>query len=203
MIRPRAKTCYLFNMGLLIVALAVLQASPSFCDDRTFLSASSRPSIAIGVEYERFAFSVGTDFRWYSQTLDIQYNDITPEDRLETNEIFVLRPAISMSLLSRSNSLTKYFILSAGKDIPLHSSSTGHEENDAYGEYLESQNSSFWVSGALGVRTPISEKLSLGGEFGAWYRAYDVELDDNNWSKMKSSGKNLDTFFRLVMYLYL
>jgi hypothetical protein len=160
------------------------------------LTATSSPTISVGIEGDWLALSIGTGFRWLDYGFTYKYDEI---DRNES--VAVIRPALSLTLIGRSANLSRYFTMRAGKEIPFLASVDGYVENDAYEERLKDRYDDYWLSGGVGLRKSLSESFSLGAEVGVWFEKSDEELKGRyTWSRLYTNY--VSTYFNVAAWFY-
>ena len=195
--------------AVILVLPCSLLSTTALGGEGFLLSATSSPALSIGFEKGWIGIYAGAGFRW-SENLgeSITYDPVNDGFVLSDvrTSATVVAPALSLRLLSPSTTLPGYLAMQVEKDIPVATSADGFggDANAAYEEYLQSQNSMLRISGGLGIRVPLSERLSLGGEVGVWFSTVSVELPSSlQFGAVDDERNFVSTYFRLAMFLYL
>jgi hypothetical protein len=198
-----------FTGAVVLLLFCCAQSSPSLGGDGLVLDATSSPAISIGVEKGSLGIYAGAGFRW---TKDDSFTDPGSQffEPIDTSSsVVVVIPALTLRWLNDWGAIPGYLLLRAEKSVAVSASASGYDSFSAYPysdsareELLKSQNSPWSISGGLGVRAPLTERLALGGEFGVGYYFRESVLDSESY-KSDYSSHTVSTFFRLTMFVYL
>jgi len=185
-----------------------MQSSPSRAGEGLVLSATSSPALSIGVESGHFGIHAGAGFRWVKNE-QFSESNLQVGDPLDVSEsVVVLSPAVTLNWLNDMSPIPWYLMIRGQRDVAVSASASGLESvsvsySDAeHEEYLKSQNSPWVISGGLGVRTSLTERISLGGEIGVSYLTVKEKIDSES-SVHELKRQSLGTFFQLTVFVYL